>query len=48
MYAHLGNHVKALVGFEFGEWSMFAWRVVLTLGLSMVLVHIPKVKKLFI
>ena len=48
MYAHLGNHVKALVGFEFGEWSMFAWRVVLTLGLAIMLVHIPKVKKLFV
>lgn len=48
MYAHLGNHVKALVGFEFGEWPMFAWRVVLTLGLAIMLVHIPKVKKLFV
>lgn len=48
MYAHLGNHVKALVGFEFGEWSMFAWRMVLTLGLAIMLVHIPKVKKLFV
>lgn len=48
MYAHFGNHVKALVGFEFGEWSMFAWRIVLTLVLAIMLVHIPKVKKLFV
>lgn len=48
MYAHLGNHVRALVGFELGEWSMFAWRMVLTLGLAIMLVHIPKVKKLFL
>ena len=48
MYAHLGNHVKALAGFEFGEWSMFVWRMVLTLGLAIMLVHIPKLKKLFV
>lgn len=48
MYAHLGNRIRAAVGVELGLWSMFAWRVVLTLGLAILLVHIPKVKRLFI
>lgn len=48
MYAHLGNHIKAVVGVELGEWPMFAWRLVLTLGLAITLVHIPKVKKVFV
>lgn len=48
MYAHLGNHIRAAVGIELGMWLMFAWRVVLTLGLAIVLVHIPKVKNLFL
>ena len=48
MYAHLGNHLRAMTGIEMGQWSMFAWRLVLTLGLAILLVHIPKVKKLFV
>ena len=48
MYAHLGNRFRAAVGVELGLWAMFAWRVVLTLGLAIMLVHIPKVKKLFV
>lgn len=46
--AHLGNRVRALVGVELGEWPMFAWRLVLTIGLAILMVHIPKVKKLFV
>ena len=48
MYAHLGNRIRAAVGVELGTWLMFVWRLVLTLGLAIALVHIPKVKKLFV
>ncbi len=48
IYAHLGNRIRAAVGVELGLWPMFAWRVLLTLGLAIVLVHIPKVKNLFV
>ena len=48
MYAHLGNRIRAAVGVELGLWSMFAWRMVLTLGLAIALVHVPKVKNLFV
>ena len=48
MYAHLGNRLRAMTGIELGQWPMFAWRLVLTLGLAILLVHIPKVKNLFV
>lgn len=48
MYAHLGNRIRVAVGVELGMWPMFAWRLVLTLGLAIALVHIPKVKNLFV
>ena len=46
--AHLGSRLWALTGVEVGQWPMFAWRLVLTLGLAILLVHIPKVKNLFV
>lgn len=48
MYAHLGNRLRVMVGIEMGHWPLFFWRVALTLGLAILLVHIPKVKKLFV
>lgn len=48
IYAHLGNRIRVAVGVELGMWPMFLWRLVLTLGLAIILVHIPKVKKLFV
>lgn len=48
MYAHLGNRLRVMTGIELGQWPMFAWRLVLTLGLAILLVHIPKVKNLFV
>lgn len=48
LYAHLGNRIRVAAGVELGEWPMFAWRLALTLGLAVLLVHIPKVKKLFV
>lgn len=48
MYAHLGNRIRVAVGVELGMWPMFMWRLVLTLGLAIALVHIPKVKNLFV
>ncbi len=48
LYSHLGNHIKALAGIESGFWLMFVWRLVLTLGIAIILVHVPKVKKLFV
>ncbi len=46
--SHFGNHIRALVGIELPSWAMFTWRYVLTLGLAIALVKIPKVKKLFV
>lgn len=48
MYAHLGNRLRAMTGIELGQWPMFAWRLILTLSMAILLVHIPKVKKLFV
>lgn len=47
IYSHLGNRIRAFVGVELGEWSMFAWRLALTLVLAILLAHVPKVKNIF-
>ena len=46
--AHLGSRLWALTRVEVGQWPMFVWRLVLTLGLAVLLVHIPKAKNLFV
>jgi len=48
MASHLGNHLRVLAGVELPSWAMYVWRYVLTLGLAVVLVKIPKVKNLFV
>lgn len=48
MASHLGNHTKALVGFNLPVWGAFVWRYVLTIGLAIGLVKLPVVKKLFV
>ncbi len=46
--SHLGNHTKALVGFNLPVWGTFVWKYVLTIGLAVGLVNLPVVKKLFV
>lgn len=46
--SHLGNRSITRVGNDFPDWVLFAWRYALTLGLAIALVHIPKIKKLFV
>lgn len=48
MASHLGNHVRALAGITLPGWADFVWRYALTIGLAILLVHIPRVKKLFV
>jgi fucose 4-O-acetylase-like acetyltransferase len=46
--SHLGNRICVAVGIGMPDWALFAWRYVLTIGLAIALVHIPKVKNLFV
>ena len=46
--SNLGNRIWALVGINLPKWGLYIWRYVLTLGLAVVMVHVPKVKKLFV
>ncbi len=48
MDSHLGNHIRSAVGIEMQIWVFYVWRYVLTILLAIVLVHIPKVKNLFV
>lgn len=45
--SHLGNHTLALTGIVFPAWVVYVWRYVLTIGLAIVLMNIPGVKRLF-
>lgn len=45
---HLGNHLRALLGFELPIWAMYIWRYLLTIVLAIVLVQIPMVKRIFV
>lgn len=45
--SHLGNRIRALLGINLPEWGMFVLRYLLTIGLAVALVNIPKLKKLF-
>jgi len=46
--SHLGNRMQALARIEWPDWISYVWRYVLTIGLAIVLVHLPKVKRLFV
>ncbi len=46
--SHLGNRIRVAVGIGMQDWALFVWRYVLTIGLAIVLVHIPKVKDVFV
>ena len=48
IYSHLGNRLRAMVGVDLSVLGLGLWRMVLAIGLAIVLVHIPKVKKLFV
>ena len=46
--SHMGNHLKALVGMDLSLDGLGIWRLFVTLAMAILLVHIPKVKKLFV
>ncbi|MBO7618489.1 MAG: hypothetical protein J6T22_14980 [Bacteroidales bacterium] len=46
--SHLGNRTQTLAGIEWPDWISYLWRYVLTIGLAIVLVHLPKVKRVFV
>ena len=46
--SHLGNHLRASLGINLSTGWLYLWRYALTIALAVGLVHIPKVKKLFI
>lgn len=48
IYAHLGNRLRAMAGIELSVLGLGLLRLALAIGLAMVVVHIPKVKKLFV
>lgn len=48
LVSHLGNHIRVAVGMGMQDWALCVWRFVLTIGLAIVLVHIPKVKSFFV
>ena len=48
MDSHLSNHIRVAMGIELPNWAMFVWRYVLTIGLGIILVHIPTVRRVFV
>ena len=46
--SHLGNHTLALIGMSFPVWAVFVWRYILTIGVAVILLYIPGVKRLFV
>ena len=46
--SHLGNHLKALLGLNLSVDGLGIWRILATLAMALLLVHTPKVKRLFI
>ena len=45
---HFGNHLRVALGLDLSAGWLYVWRYALTIALAVVLVHIPKVKKLFV
>ena len=46
--SHLGNHLRAAIGWEMSLYPLYVWRYALTIVLAIVLTKIPKVKSLFV
>ena len=46
--SHLGNHLRAAIGWDMPIWGLYVWRYALTIALAIVLTKIPKVKSLFV
>ena len=48
IYSHLGNRLRVMMGVELSVFGLGVWRFVLAVVLAIVLVHIPKIKNLFV
>lgn len=46
--SHLGNHLRAAIGWDMPMWGLYVWRYAITIVLAIVLTKIPKVKSLFV
>lgn len=45
---HLGNRIQVQLGLELPLWAWYIWRYTLTIALAVVVIHIPKIKKIFL
>ena len=45
---HLGNRLRSWIGIELPIWGLYVWRYTLTLILAVIIVHTPRIKKIFL
>ena len=46
--SHLGNHLRAAIGWDMPMWGLYVWRYSITIVLAIVLTKIPKIKSIFV
>lgn len=46
--SHLGNHLRVLFGLDLPVGWLYVWRYMITIIIAFALVHIPKVKRIFV
>ncbi len=45
---HLGNRIQVYLGLDLPLWAWYFWRYAITIALAVIVVHIPKIKKMFV
>ena len=45
---HLGNRLRSWIGIELPIWGLYVWRYALTLIFAIIIVHTPRIKKIFL
>lgn len=45
---HLGNRIQVQFGLDLPLWAWYIWRYALTIAMAVAVVHIPKIKKIFV
>ncbi len=45
---HLGNRIQVYLGLDLPLWAWYVWRYAITIALAVAVVHIPKIKKIFV
>ena len=46
--SHLGNHLRAAIGWDMPIWGLYVWRYSITIVLAIALTKIPKIKSIFV